>query len=52
MAVLTGDAVVVIVAVLAVVSVAIVVMIGLVIPLRFEFLWMPAAHEASVIGSG
>jgi hypothetical protein len=52
MAVLAGAAVVVVVAVLVVVSVAVVVMIGLVIPLRFDFLWMPVAHDASLIGSG
>jgi hypothetical protein len=49
--VLSGGGVVVIVAVL-VVRVAVVVMSGLVIPLRFQFLWAPVAHEASVIGSG
>lgn len=50
MAVLTGAAVVV--AVLVVVSVAVVVMSGLVFPLRFEFLWVPVAQEASLIVSG
>src|SRR5215218_7689221 len=50
-AVLSGGRVVVIVAVL-VVRMAVVVMSGLVIPLRFQFLWAPVAHEASVIGSG
>ena len=45
-------AVVVVVAVLVMVSMAVVIVSGLLIPLRFELLWMPVAHEACVIGSG
>jgi hypothetical protein len=51
-AMLIVAAVVVVRAVLVVVSVAVVIAVGLVFPLRFQFLWMPVAHEASLIGSG